>query len=155
MYGMQKNLMPPRGFTLLEAVVSLLVLSIGMLGIGALFFDGLKSGRTAVYRTTAVYLAADMADRIRSNPSGGLAYADAGSDNVCQNVNNSCSAAEIAQEDKLNWETDISEHLPPDADGTITVGLGAGGATTIYTIDLSWPEAGFPEPLTYTLLVEL
>ena len=38
-----------------------------MLGIGALFFDGLKSGRTAVYRTTAVYLAADMADRIKAN----------------------------------------------------------------------------------------
>ena len=155
MYGTQKNLIRSRGFTLQEAVVSLLVLSIGMLGIGALFFDGLKSGRTAVYRTTAVYLAADMADRIRSNPAGGIAYADAGSDNVCQNVNNTCSAEQIAQEDKANWETEISEHLPPDADGTVTVDLGAGGATTIYTIDLSWPEAGFPEPLTYTLLVEL
>ena len=155
MYGLKKNLIRQRGFTLLEAVVSLLVLSIGMLGIGALFFDGLKSGRTAVYRTTAVYLAADMADRIRSNPTGGLAYADAGSDNTCLNGNKLCSADEIAQEDKLNWETNITEHLPADADGTVTVGLGAGGATTIYTIDLSWPEAGFPEPLTYSLLVEL
>ena len=155
MYGLQKNLIRQRGFTLLEAVVSLLVLSIGMLGIGALFFDGIKSGRTAVYRTTAVYLAADMADRIRSNPSGGPAYADAGSDNSCLNGNKQCSADEIAQEDKLNWETDITDHLPADADGTVTVGLGAGGATTIYTIDLSWPEVGFPEPLTYSLLVEL
>ncbi len=54
-----------RGFTLIEALVALVVLSIGLLGIAALYLDSLRAGRTAIYRTQAVNLAADLADRLR------------------------------------------------------------------------------------------
>lgn len=67
-----------RGFTLIEVLVALVVMSVGMLGIAALYLEGLRAGRTALYRTTAVNLAADMADRIRANPNAGLAYAGTG-----------------------------------------------------------------------------
>ena len=56
-----------KGFTLVEVLVALVVMSVGMLGIAALYLEGLRAGRTALYRTTAVNLAADMADRIRAN----------------------------------------------------------------------------------------
>ena len=57
------------GFSIVEALVALVVLSVGMLGIAALYVESLRAGRTAVYRTQAVNLAADMADRIRANRS--------------------------------------------------------------------------------------
>ena len=57
------------GFTLVETLVALVVMSVGMLGIAALYIEGLRSGQTSIARTTAVNLAADMADRIRSNPT--------------------------------------------------------------------------------------
>ncbi|MCL4720697.1 MAG: prepilin-type N-terminal cleavage/methylation domain-containing protein, partial [Gammaproteobacteria bacterium] len=45
-----------RGFTLIEVLVALVVMSVGMLGIAALYLEGLRASRTAVYRTTAVNL---------------------------------------------------------------------------------------------------
>jgi len=52
------------GFTMVEVLVALVVLAIGLLGIAALYLNSLQSGRTAIYRTQAVNLAADLADRI-------------------------------------------------------------------------------------------
>jgi len=50
-----------------EVLVALIVLSIGMLGIAALYLEGLRATRDALVRTQAVALTADMADRIRAN----------------------------------------------------------------------------------------
>ncbi|MDG1462974.1 MAG: hypothetical protein P8R04_05325, partial [Gammaproteobacteria bacterium] len=119
------------------------------------FFEGLKSGRTAVFRTTAVYLASDMADRIRANPLGQQAYENTGADRACLNGNKVCSAVEIAEEDKLNWSNDVAETMPPDATATVDVTAIAGADTIIYDIKMAWPESGFDEPLTYELKLEL
>jgi len=140
------------GFTLLEATIALLVLSIGMLGISALFFEGLKSGRTAVYRTEAVYIASDMADRIRANPLAGASYEEAGVNEGCHADAATCTPAEVAHQDKLEWAADMAEHMPADSVATVTVANN--GATTLYTIEMAWPEPGFLDPLTYTVVVE-
>ena len=52
---------------MVEVLVALVVLAIGLLGIAALYLNSLQAGRTAVYRTEAINLAADLADRIRMN----------------------------------------------------------------------------------------
>jgi len=57
-----------RGFTLVEAMVALVVLAVGMLGIAGLYVTTLRSGGGAIYRMQAVNLAADLADR--SAPTG-------------------------------------------------------------------------------------
>ena len=62
------------GFSIVEVLVALVVLAVGMLGIAALYVESLRAGRTAVYRTQAVNLASDMADRIRANRTAGDAY---------------------------------------------------------------------------------
>ena len=62
------------GFTIVEVLVALVVLSVGMLGIAGLYVITLQSGGTAIYRTQAVNLASDMADRIRANRNAGVAY---------------------------------------------------------------------------------
>jgi type IV pilus modification protein PilV len=62
------------GFGLIESLVALLVISVGMIGIAGLYGHGLRANGTALYRTIAVNLAADMADRIRANRRGNAAY---------------------------------------------------------------------------------
>ena len=62
------------GFGLIEALVALVVVSVGMIGIAVLYGQGLSASRTAYYRTQAVNLASDMADRIRLNRRAGASY---------------------------------------------------------------------------------
>ena len=39
-----------KGFSLVEVLVALVVMSVGMLGIAALYLEGLRAGRTALRR---------------------------------------------------------------------------------------------------------
>lgn len=57
-----------RGFTLVETLVALAVLSMGLLGAAALLLDSLRSHAAALRRVAASNLVRDMADRIRANP---------------------------------------------------------------------------------------
>ena len=79
------------GFTLVEVLVALVVMAVGLLGIAGLYVEGLRAGRTAVYRSAAVTLASDMADRIRGNPGGAYAGAGPGADNGCVNGGGDCA----------------------------------------------------------------
>jgi type IV pilus assembly protein PilV len=58
------------GFTLLEVLIALLVLSIGLLGLAALQTTGLRSNTMANMRTLATDAAYDITDRMRANPKG-------------------------------------------------------------------------------------
>jgi len=142
-----------RGFTLLEALISLVILSIGMLGVAGLFFEGLKSSRTAVYRTTAIYLASDMADRIRANPEASAEYAKAGASSGCVSTTKTCSRAEMAADDIFLWKKEVTSQMPGGTTATIT--YTAGTPTDTYVISLAWAEPGFPDGLNYDLIMEL
>jgi type IV pilus assembly protein PilV len=56
-----------RGFSLIEVLIAVVVLSIGLLGIAALQGVSLRSGNEAVARTEATLAAYDLLDRIRAN----------------------------------------------------------------------------------------
>lgn len=142
------------GFTLIEVLVALVVMSVGMLGIAALYLEGLRAGRTAVYRTTAVTLAADMADRIRANRDAGAAYAGTGpgSDEACVNGDADCSPAEMAADDWFEWRQRIGDQLPAGAAARIDVN---GAGPVEYVIRLEWPEIGQDQPADYSLRVAL
>ena len=79
-----------RGFSLIEILITLVVLSTGLLGLAALHAEGLRSGRSACLRTKAVNLASDMADRMRSNRPAALAgnYVNAAGDHGSNKDNN-------------------------------------------------------------------
>lgn len=68
--------MRQKGFTLLEVLVAMLVLSIGLLGLAGLMASSLRNNHSAYYRTQATWLAYDVIDRMRVNGAGGLAAAD-------------------------------------------------------------------------------
>jgi type IV pilus assembly protein PilV len=142
------------GFTLIEVLVALVVLSVGMLGIAALYLEGLRAGRTALYRTTAVNLAADMADRIRANRGGGLAYdgTGPGADEGCVNGAVDCTSAEMAADDWFGWNNQLQDLLPAGSEGEIDV---VGGPPAAFSITVRWPEPGQEQPASYTLQVVL
>ncbi len=56
-----------QGFTLIEVLVSIVILAIGLLGIMNMQARALMDNQDAYLRTQAVFLAYDMADRIRAN----------------------------------------------------------------------------------------
>jgi type IV pilus assembly protein PilV len=63
-----------RGFTLVESLIALLLLSVGLLGAGGLLLGGLQSHAEALRHMTAMNLVRDLADRIRANPRARMAY---------------------------------------------------------------------------------
>jgi type IV pilus assembly protein PilV len=143
-----------KGFTLVEVLVALVVMSVGMLGIAALYLEGLRAGRTSLYRTAAVTLAADMADRIRANRNAGLAYAGTGpgASRACVNGPADCTAVELASDDWADWLARLDAQLPDGSAGEIQV---AGAGPRTYTITVAWPEIGQDEPATYSLSIQL
>ncbi len=141
-----------RGFTLVESLVAMVVISVGMLGIAALYVEGLRAGRTSIYRVAAIGLAADMADRIRANPNAGAAYAGAGVANTCRNDTVNLSPTQLAADDIFCWQQAVQTRLPA---GAGNIGVVAGAGSNAYTIAITWSEPGVPAPLDYILSVQL
>jgi len=143
------------GFSLVEALVALVVLSIGMLGIAALHVEGLRSARTALTRTSAVALASDIADRIRANRDAKTEYdavvTSADVDAKCEPGGGGCTPAELAHHDKALWLDSIEKALPG---GTGTIDCDDAAVPATYTITVSWSEVGSDVPATYTLTIQ-
>ena len=138
------------GFSLVEALVSLVVISVGMIGIAALYGQGLNAGSTALYRTVAVNLAADMADRIRVNRTAGAAYEAMPADKSCGPVA-SCTPADMAVHELYKWKQRLNSELPNP-----TGSVDYDGSTTppTFTIDIKWQEPGLNE-VRYTSTIEV
>ncbi len=60
------------GFSLLEVLVALLILSVGLLGLAGLQVLGLRHTGNAYFRTQATLLANEMVERIHANPLGAV-----------------------------------------------------------------------------------
>ncbi len=131
------------GFGLVESLVALVVVSVGMIGIAALYGQGLGASRTALYRSIAVNLASDMADRIRLNRRAGASYGAASANNNCGPGGGvDCTIAQMAAHDKWQWERQVAAQLPNGA-GTVQH---TGTLPPTYTITVDWQEVGVDVP---------
>lgn len=61
-----------RGFTLIEALVSIVVISVALIGIAGMQLVSLKNNAESKYRSLAVQLASDLSERMRSNLDAAL-----------------------------------------------------------------------------------
>jgi type IV pilus assembly protein PilV len=59
-----------RGFTLIEVLVTLLIVAIGLLGLAGMQFKGLRNNIGSESRSQAALLANDIIERMRANPMG-------------------------------------------------------------------------------------
>ena len=137
-----------RGFSLVEVLIALIIMSVGMLGIAGLYVQSMQAGRTSMFRHQAVTLAGDVADRIRANPRAGIAYAGFGADHNCVGQGVDCSEAQMAANDILIWDQEALDSLP---NGDVIVAFNDAVNPPLYTITIQWTEPG--EVLNYTITI--
>ncbi|HEX2830874.1 MAG TPA: type IV pilus modification protein PilV [Burkholderiales bacterium] len=112
---------PQRGFTMLEVLISIVVIAFGMLGIAGLQAYALKNSQGASLRSVATVLASDMIDRMKGNPSGASfdMYVDSSGKEVTEAANSSCTSsagcpdpAILAKNDLFEWHALVASSLP-------------------------------------------
>ena len=147
-----------KGFTLVEVLIALAILAVGLLGAVALVIQGLRASRSALQHTVATTLAADLADRIRSNRIAGDAYGLsegavlAAPAKACTAVGQ-CSAAEIAALDLYTWQQTALTQLP-DAATSIDVEPVAATSFHLFTILIRWTDSGNRTRSAFALTVQ-
>lgn len=55
------------GFTLIEVLIAIAILSFGMLGIAAMQITGVRANQGSYFRSQATFIASDMAERMYAN----------------------------------------------------------------------------------------
>lgn len=121
-----------KGFSLLEVLISIVVLTIGLLGVAALQGSSIRYNHSAQLRAIAIAQGHSMADRIKANKAG----VSAGAYNAITGIPSqtsctSCSPTQLAQYDAYKWNT-INAALLPSGRGTVT------SANNRYTITVRW-----------------
>jgi len=118
------------GFSLIEVLVAVLIVSVGVLGVAGLQLLSLQNNTSALFRTQAIQSVYDIMDRSRANR--GQDYTldmddDAPTAPNCMTQN--CSPVQMRSFDLAAWRESLAENLPEgngavDMDGgrmTVTV----------------------------------
>ena len=128
---------PPRenGTTLIEALVAMVVLSVGVLGMVGLQANALKLNQTSLQRSQATILAYAILDQMRSD----TAAARAGDYDV--DIDDTPADGDTTKP----WHDELIRSLGPDAAGGIcrlaTADAAACGAGEFFRITVRWVEA--------------
>jgi type IV pilus assembly protein PilV len=135
------------GHGLIESMISIFVVSIGFLGFAGLQVNGLASANDSLFRSKAIYLSSQMADRVRAN----LPAVQAGSYNSLSGTGSnpgciatSCTVSQVAQNDFYEWSTEVAAVLPT-GQGTVcktATETACDGTGNNYAITLTWTEKG-------------
>jgi len=123
-----------RGTTLVEVLVSMVVLATGLTGMMSLQVVSLRVTHDALLMTRATMLAQDMAERLYANPagytSGAYSMVDAGEHSDCFTVAG-CSPAAMAATDVAQWQALVSRLLP-DGHAVICIDSAAHGDGSVW-----------------------
>lgn len=117
------------GFSLIEVLVSFLVLSIGVLGMAGLQLSALKFNQTAAVRSQATFLAYDIADRMRAN----RVKAKSGNYDIALSAD-APTGSGIEAADLQQWKAALVTQLP---DGAGSVARNGGRVT----VTVQWDES--------------
>lgn len=144
------------GFTILEVLIAVIILSVGILGLAGLQAVALRNNHSAFLRSQATMLAYDISDRMRANltetQADGYDLAAA-----TQNVNcvgtTGCTEAQMAPHDIFEWNSAVANALPngqavvcydtSPEDGTTAAAHACTGAAPgfgVYTIKIWWSD---------------
>ncbi len=133
-----------RGFTLVEVLIALVVLSISLLGLAALQTSALKFNHSGYQRSQATLLAYDILDRMRANRTKAMSSSTYNIDTTastpsagtnCNSTN--CTDSQLAAFDIYQWRTALTQTLPNGTGGVSYVDI---GTTRLYTIEVRWSD---------------
>jgi type IV pilus assembly protein PilV len=141
-----------RGMTLVEVLVTLVIVSVGLLGVAALQLTSLRNNYDAYVRSQAAMLAADILDRMRANRGDALAGRYVAVVGVAPGVGTTWQA------DLTAWKATLAAQLP-NGDGAVqTTAVDAAGRTTLVSVTIQWFQRGGDEsgnvnnPIVFTTL---
>jgi len=117
------------GFSLVEVLISIVILSIGLLGMAGLTAASMNGTNEAYYRSQATVLADDILDRMRANPLP----ARGGQYNIGAGPVYTAAGGTMARFDCQEWVNTVSTNLPGGV-GIVTVAAG------VATIDITWGD---------------
>lgn len=125
------------GMTLVEVLVSLVVISVGLLGVAALQITSLRNSQGSYLRTQATALADDIIDRMRANRTVALTPTFSYNTALGETITLAADSTR-ADRDRAEWKAALKSGLPKaggaDADGAISV------VGTIVTVTIQWGE---------------
>jgi len=124
------------GFSMLEALVTLLIVSLGLLGIAGIIANSLKVNQGAQARSQASWLANDIIDRMRANRTTAELTPAAYTLGSCAAIP---AEDDIATADLTEWCAALDDALPT---GTGTVALAAAKVTVTVQWDDSHAAGG-------------
>lgn len=128
------------GFSMIEVLVTMLIVSLALLGTSGLLTYAMRLNQGGQFRTQAVFLAADLAERMEANRvtavAGGYDITAPTSDTDCTTVY--CTGDDMAASDLYKWQQAVVATLP-QGQASPPVHVAAGTAHT-YTITISWVD---------------
>ena len=145
------------GFTLLEVLISIVVIAFGLLGIAGLQAFALQNNQSAGQRMTTTMLANDMVERVwSSNPNFRPLYhapaiaSYASPDSSCLSVAG-CPPAQLVANDLAEWQARIAASLPggqgiicrddsPDDGDTAAAPQCSGAPTDPFVVKIWWVD---------------
>lgn len=125
------------GMTLIEVLVTVVLISVGLLGVAALQLVSLKNNQDAYVRSQASSLAGDILDRMRANP---VAFRLDQYEVVFNGMGN---AGTIAGRDLADWQGSIDRLLPGGAGpaaGQIACTFDPATRSNVVTVTIRWSE---------------
>ncbi len=131
------------GFSMLEILISLVIIAIAMLGAAGIQLNVLRLNKGSQSRTQAIFLASDMAERMEANKAGAvggnysLALTSASSVAATDCTAQACDAPTLAAWDISQWGQTISKALP-QASWSISTAAVANPIT--YSIVIKWVD---------------
>ncbi|HID81766.1 MAG TPA: type IV pilus modification protein PilV [Chromatiales bacterium] len=120
------------GFTLVEMLVAVVVLSVGLLGLASLQANSLKMNDSAYYRTQATYLGYDILERMRANRAAAITN----SYNVTSGFTPPTGSS-VEESDLREWDN-LVRSLLPSGQGSIACDAAGVG---LCTITISWNDS--------------
>lgn len=130
------------GFSMLEILVTLVILALGLLGTAALQAQSMRTVKGGQFRSQAVLLAADIGERMEGNKAGAIdgAYVLAAGETTSGSRDcgaEPCNSDDLALFDLETWQNNVSDVLPGASwEVTRTVV----GNPSVYTIAVSWVD---------------
>lgn len=152
-----------KGFLFIEAMVALIILAIGLLGVAGMQAMSMKNNNSAIMRTHAIILAYDIIDRIRTNEETDYEIG-IGEDPPSQNCleGNNCTPTQLANFDLANWKCSLGSFTEASICNTLGVtGVLAQGDGSIalindtYTVTIQWVDGDTGETKTFAMSAQI